>query len=221
MTKHSFVFRTYASDETEHWNLPAALAGATAFGLYFFLEGEATHICSFTPNSRVEFLENAFIGADCEDRAQAYLDGPGDDLRNECGGEWTSYFEFIDVKSSRSAPYIGDRVTITLDSNDYDLDADEYAATVAKSLRFGVSPQQAHADARRECLREFAYEAAREAFGCNSPPEPAVMFGGAAFKEHLRRKAVRAAEREERENGPPPLFAFGGVVAPIATGPHA
>jgi hypothetical protein len=218
VAKHTFHFRTYASDETENWNLPAAMTGASAFGLYFFLEGEATHICSFEANSRVEFLENVFLNADDPDAMQAHLDGPGDDLRTENGGEWTSYFGFIDVTRKSVAPYIGPRESFTLDSNDYTLDAELYAATVAKSLRFHVSPQQAHADARRECLREFAYEAAREEFGMNSPSEPPV-FGAAALAAHKSRAAMRAAEYEERHTGGPPLFAAAGISAPLALSP--
>jgi hypothetical protein len=219
MAKHSFHFRTYASDETENWNLPDALKGATAFGLYFFLEGEATHICSFEANSRVEFLENAFIEPADPEAAERELDRS--DLRHENGGEWTSYFDFIDVGNPRTAPYIGKRETFTLDTNDYDLDAEEYAATVAKSLRFGVSHQQAHADAQRACLREFAYEAAREEFGCNSPSEPPVLFGGKALADHRRRAALRRAEYAERHGQTSaPLFAATGVAAPLALPPQ-
>lgn len=214
MAKHTFHFRTYAADETENWNLPPALTGATAFGLYFFLEGEATHICSFEANSRVEFLENVFLEADDEDAAE-HLRQNGD-LQHENDGQWTSYFGFIDVTNPRTAPYIGERESFTLESADYDLDPELYAATVAKSLRFNVSHQQAHADARRECLREFAYEAAREEFAMNSPNEPPILAGGAILAEHHRRAAIRAAEYAERRGEPTaPLFAAAGVPAPL------
>lgn len=213
MALHSFHFRTYASDETESWELPDALKGATAFGLYFFLEGEATHICSFEANSRVEFLENVFVGADDEEAAEE--ERQNGDLTYENGGEWTSYFSFVDVANPRTQPYIGKRETFTLDSRDYTLDADAYADQLAKSRRFGVSDQQAHADARREGLREFAYEVAREAFSANSPSEPPVCWGGKALATHKARKALRKAEADERYNGGPPLFAAAGIIAPL------
>lgn len=211
MAKHSFVFRTYATDETANWNLPDALKGATAFGLYFFLEGERTHICSMTPSSRVEFLENYFLGADDEEAAEKVRENG--ELAYECDGQYTSYFGYIDA--TRPSPYIGPRQTFTLDSNDYELDAELYADLVAKGLRYGDSPQKAHADARYGCLRDFAYEVAREEFGMNHPSEPAVLWP-AGFEAHKLRKAVREAERA----GPPPLFATAGVDAPIAIGPR-
>jgi hypothetical protein len=218
MAKHTFIFRTYAADQTDSWTLPDGLAGATAFGLYFFLEGEATHICSFEANSRVEFLENVFLGADDEEAAERIRDRG--DLAYENGGEWTSYFGFIDVTSPAAAPYIGPRESFTLESADYDLDPEEYAGQLAKSLRFGASPQQAHADARRACLREFAYEAAREEFGMNSPGEPPILSGGAALEAHKARLALRAAEYAERRGEPTaPLFAAAGVAAPLALHP--
>lgn len=219
MAKHTFHFRTYAADETANWTLPDALKGATVFGLYFFLEGEATHICSFEANSRVEFLENAFIEPDDPDAAERELDRG--DLQHENDGEWTTYFGFIDVSDPRTAPYIGKRESFTLDTRDFTLDAEEYAAVLAKSLRFGVSYQQAHADAQRACLREFAYEAAREEFGCNSPSEPPVLWGGAALREHHRRAALRRAEYAELRGQPTaPLFAATGVAAPLALPPQ-
>lgn len=214
MGKHSFTFRTYATDETEHWNLPDALKGATVFGLYFFLEGEATHICSFEANSRMEFLENVFLTPDDPEAAEAYLDGPGDDLRNENGGEWTSYFGFVDVSSPSVQPYIGPADRFTLDTADFDIDPDTYREAFEHARRH-YSPQQARAIAERECLRDYAYEAAREEYNANSPAEPPVCWGGAALDEHKRRKAVRKAERA----GPPPLFAAAGVPVPIATSP--
>lgn len=214
MAKHKFIFRTYATDETENWNLPESLTGATAFGLYFFHEGEATHICSFTPSSRVEFLENIFLDADDEEAAEH--ERQNGELAYECD-EHTSYFGFIDVTSKREAPYIGPRQVFVLDSNDYDLDAEAYADAVANSLRYGVSPQQAHADARRRGLIDFAYEAAREEFGCNSPQEPPVIMDSTVRAEHDRRKAMRKAEEAERYT--PTLFAAAGIVAPLATRP--
>jgi hypothetical protein len=216
MAKHTFLFRTYASDETENWNLPDALNGASAWGLYFFLEGEATHICSFTPSSRVEFLENVFLDPENEDAAEKLLENG--DLQHETE-QWTDYFGFIDVKSPRTRPYIGPREPFTLDTRDYDLDSELYAATLAKSRRFNVSEQQAHADAQRECLREFAYTAAREEFGCNSPAEPPVLMDSKVRAEHHRRAALRKAEAAERYNGPPALFSHAGIAAPLATRP--
>jgi len=61
-------FRTYAVEETEHWNLTGTpLAGVPVFGLYLIKEGERTHVCSFTPSSWAVNLENVFCYPDQSD----------------------------------------------------------------------------------------------------------------------------------------------------------
>lgn len=216
MAKHTFHFRTFATDESDSWNLPPALAGATPFGLYFFLEGEATHICSFEANSRMEFLENVFVDPADPEAADAELDSG--ELQYENGGEWTSYFGFQDPRFFKGNPYVGRRESFTLDTRDYQIDREAYAAAYARSLRWN-SPQKARADAEYDCLREFAYEAAREEFGCNSPHQPPILWGGAVLAEHKRKLALSHARADERSYGPPPLFAAAGITAPLATRP--
>lgn len=219
MAKATFHFRTFATDESDNWTLPDQLRGCSVFGLYFFLEGEATHICSLTPSSRVEFLENVFLGADDEESARDYLDGPGDDLRNESGGEWTSYFGFIDPSAPSRSPYMGPRESFTLDSRDYDIFPAAYREAYQDRLRWN-SPQKAAALASYDCLRDFAYDLAREEFGANSPGEPDVLTA-AGLAAHRTRKALREAETRERREGPPGLFAWANIAAPLALSPGA
>jgi hypothetical protein len=83
-----------------------------------------------------------------------------------------------------------------------------------------VSYQQAHADAQRACLREFAYEAAREEFGCNSPSEPPILRGGEALAEHTAGRSARLSTPSATGKPTAPLFAAAGVAAPLATAPR-
>jgi hypothetical protein len=86
------TFRTYAADETEHWNLAdTPLAGVPMFGLYAFKEGERTYCCSLTPSSWAIALENIPCYPDQEtapkvneygqSAIEAYLDA--NDVRGE------------------------------------------------------------------------------------------------------------------------------------------
>lgn len=96
------VFRTFASDETENWNLEGTpLAGVPIFGLYAFKQGERTYCCSLTPSSWAIALENIPCYPDQENEpkvnaygqtaVEAYLDS--NDVRNE--GLDDCYFGFF------------------------------------------------------------------------------------------------------------------------------
>lgn len=57
------IFRTIAFNETRYWNdLPE---GVTAvYATYLIKEGEGTFICSLSPLSRADFIENVFVGVE-------------------------------------------------------------------------------------------------------------------------------------------------------------
>jgi hypothetical protein len=210
MAKVAYTFRAYASDESENWSLEGTpLEGVPVFGIYFILEGERTHICSFTPSSRAEFLHNEFL-YDCDDEAAHEQAG---DLIHENGGEWTSYFGFIDPKYN--ADYLSAPLRVVIDTRDIDYNADEYREYVEAAERF-ESPQKAHATARYNVAREAAYEAAREAFQGDWPNIP--VLGGAAYERHRRKLALRAAEYEARYAAPN-LFGAAGVPLPLEMRP--
>lgn len=87
-------FFLIAFSETHCWaELPAGCTGA--FGVYLVCEGEGTHICSMTPSSRADFMENVFVGLDYhaqDAETQQWID----ENRFNDGGESTTYFGFID-----------------------------------------------------------------------------------------------------------------------------
>lgn len=195
----AYDFRLYAVDQTDSWNLEGTpLDGAPAFGVYFILEGEATHICSFEANSRADFLENQFL-YDYDDEA---AHKQANDLASESGGDWTSYFGFVDVKRSRD--YVSERMRIVIESRDVEINADEYAAAFAHASRW-ETPQKAHADARRDVCRDAAWEAAREAYSQNMD-SVSVIDDPAAYERHRRRKVLAQARADERYAAPT-LFA--------------
>ncbi len=69
---------------------------------------EATHICSFTPSARYEWLANFFVG---EPNVAWEADGDPDGLEQENGGEWGGYGTYSDEYDPR---FIVD--TFTLDT---------------------------------------------------------------------------------------------------------
>lgn len=83
------MFKVIAFDETGYWDVDTLADNKIthAFGVYLFLVNERTHICSLTPNSRTEFLENSFLGPDQTDH----------DLHHYNSGPSTDYHGFIDV----------------------------------------------------------------------------------------------------------------------------
>ncbi|AFU87894.1 hypothetical protein CcrColossus_gp024 [Caulobacter phage CcrColossus] len=60
-------FRTYAVNDTEHWNLAGTpLEGVPAYSLYLIREGEQTYMCSLTPSSYAYGIQNVFLYPDQE-----------------------------------------------------------------------------------------------------------------------------------------------------------
>jgi hypothetical protein len=80
-------FACVARDETYAWSDLPAQCGIV-FGLYIFCVGEATHVCSMTPSSYVQFLENVFGGIPGD---HPYAD----DHAYDNGGETGTYITFI------------------------------------------------------------------------------------------------------------------------------
>lgn len=82
-------FRIIAVDETEYWDAETLVDCniATAFVLYLFKPNERTHICSLTPNSRVEAMENYYLPIDPD------LPVDADDTPSST----TDYLGFIDI----------------------------------------------------------------------------------------------------------------------------
>lgn len=73
------LFRVIARIETPFWDqdLLTKHQIEVAFGLYLFQESEASYLCSLTPSSRIDFLQNSFIGGD-DDLHDLHME-PGED----------------------------------------------------------------------------------------------------------------------------------------------
>lgn len=142
-------FRTIAYRETKHWDFDmlAQYHIREAFGLYLFREGEATHICSFTPNSRCDFLSNEFIFED--DATDDARDRAWDALAYEGAQAASGYFGFIDL-ATVDRRKVSDRITVDLDGR-----------TFAGGLR-------------GEAYLDAIWNEARESVSCNSL-EPAIL----------------------------------------------
>jgi hypothetical protein len=210
MAKVSYTFRLFAVDQTDFWNIPdTPLDGAPAFGTFIICEGEATHICSLTPSTRADFLENRFRYDYADEAAHAQAG----DLMDESGGEWTSYFGFVDCKAARD--YVSAPLRVTIDTREIDIDPEEYREVLERALRF-ESPQKAHATARYRCASAAAWEEAREDFQSNSPAIP-VVDDDAAYERHRRRRLMEAARYAARYESN--LFRAAGVDLPLTFAP--
>lgn len=82
-------FSVIAIEETRYWaeGLLEEVGIEGAFGYYLIRHGEATHICSFTPNSWCVFIKNEFVYDSDNEAAHEWA---GDQGRME-GGE-SDYF---------------------------------------------------------------------------------------------------------------------------------
>lgn len=93
----NFTFYVVAMDETQYWGkLPESCTKAR--GLYLVREGEATHVCSLTPSSRADFIENEFLGVDYDTPEGAEWI---DEHQFDGGDEPSTYFAFIDFETTK------------------------------------------------------------------------------------------------------------------------
>ena len=113
MTTKTGQFVLIAIDETKHWNLPNAplltKPGVKAYGIYLVKLGEATHVCSLTPNSRADHIENVWVtDEEMDDAANtAFLDAQ-DNYRYENSSESSTYIEYVtetNYEGRRSEPF--------------------------------------------------------------------------------------------------------------------
>lgn len=141
-------FRLIAIEETEHW-LPTheEIASEPIFGIYLYMEGEATYCASLTPSSWCEFLENRFLAHDKPGISEDAIDEM-DELRTENGDESGSYFPFIRNPDPRC---ISKAESFTVDTRNCDGDT---------------------AKERRENAIKELWEEAREYFQGNSASIP-------------------------------------------------
>ena len=187
-------FFVLAVRETENWDSEflASCNAREAFGLYMIRDGERTHLCSLSPSSRADWLQNVFILDSPEnepwgfDRAQDAAQSARESAELESGDEYTTYFNYVDRKK-RDSRFVGNVIEI-------------------ESRDLGLPRRRADwADSDIEKL----WDAAREAFSTGAADEPAILCESifAAWEAEQLAKA-------RAENRPPldcreqlPLFA--------------
>lgn len=95
-------FRCVEIDETHYWSFDDKPADLKIYGVYMFLEGSATHLCSLTPSSWMEWIDHVAVTDDDEWR---------DMFSIEYGGSYDDSFygQFIDVETTKlkvSLPHV-------------------------------------------------------------------------------------------------------------------
>lgn len=133
-----FGFRTYASNDSGHWYLEETpLKGVPVFGLYLIREDEASYICSLTPSSRADFLQNVFAYPDQSDAPkvngygqsaiEVYMDGEGAELayQNDAATEYFGYFGDRAALDRRQAEKgdVSERIAVSVSVLEVDLSA--------------------------------------------------------------------------------------------------
>lgn len=141
-----FEFAVVAQEQTDFWNLPesSTLRDCRIFCLSLLCVGERTHVCSLTPSTYVDDLQNLFVnrdGSPLSDEQISELDREG----YEYEGLDHSYIGFVNPDTISSNPKVGDVYWTELDPADYE-DSDE----------------------GREAMRRDAWEEAREEVSANS-----------------------------------------------------
>ena len=155
------TFYVVAVDETDNWTDIAAHNIEAVFGLYLVREGEATHLCSLTPNSAAIFLRNAFMYEDGDAKAKAFAEA---EEYND-GGDPATYLKFFRPDRMDSRFYT---VSSTVDPADVDFDE---------------APGDDADTETREAYHTAIWDHARE-YEQGNTHDPAIIFPGtyAAWK---------------------------------------
>ncbi len=163
---------------------------------------EATHICSFTPSARYEWLANFFVG---EPNEKWIDDGDPEGLEHESGGEFGGYGTYRDEYDPR---FVVD--TFTIDTmRDLPEPMRKPRGSAMMRSRDRMTPAQRAADERREAAHEAyldaiwkaASEAAQE-MSCNTDWSTAPILDVFTYRQWERECAERvrrdACERSKR-----------------------
>ena len=141
----TYTFRVIAQRETEYWDETFRKDNRIeeVLTLYLIRPGEATHICSLTPNSRVMFLCRVVYTDACLDGLDRYenltwrqnkeIDSVEIDRHEE---ELTNYIGFVDF-TKLDARWAGPEFSVTAD--ELELRDDQTAADAAWDWAYGVT----------------------------------------------------------------------------------
>jgi hypothetical protein len=171
----SWQFFTYARDESEYWQAEtlADYGIRAVLCVYLICEGEASHLCSITPQSYAVALRNVFI-FDPESPNYRPLAGS---LDLEFEGLDSTYLGFID-HAKQDSRFVSDLFTVTAD------DLPNMGAEIAG----GMSEDEAN--------RRGAWDTAQEREGQN-PTDPAITADSEFDAWQAEQRAARIAENRK------------------------
>lgn len=141
-----FEFAVIAQEQTDFWILPenSTLRDCRIFCLSLFCVGERTHVCSLSPSTYVDDLENLFLNPDGSPLTDAQMtELAREDYQYE--GLDHSYISYVNPDRIAENPKVGDVYWTELDPADYE-DSDE----------------------GREAMRRDAWDEALEEISANS-----------------------------------------------------
>lgn len=201
LSNDTMEFAVIATDDSEYWEFgddrPADLEGVLT--LYMFVKGEATHICSLTPNTQVRYVDTCFMGLDF-DTHESWIE-----RHEEIARETESHADYIGyVDPARRDPrWIADHVTVNL-------------AEFAEEHGIEVTDRDSYL-----ALRDAIWDDVMDDARCNFPSSPAVT-----WDDEYRTVLAEQAEARRAENRPPlatlgwgqlPLFAAAAKALGIDT----
>lgn len=116
-----YDFAIIAQETTSFWNLPeeSKVRDCRIFTLSLFRIGEATHVCSLTPSTYVQDMQNVFMnrdGSPLTDEQIAELDREG----LEFEGLDHSYIGYVNPDRVGTDPRIGDTYWNEYDPDDFE-----------------------------------------------------------------------------------------------------
>lgn len=167
------TFSVIAVEETGNWDADLLERHniEAAFGMYLIRNGERTHICSFTPSSWCEWLQNEFVYDASDEDAHEWAG----EAMHESGGEPGDYFGFMDP-STMDPRFVA--LSFTVDVPD------------------DLTPEGRETEAYHNAIWEAARELAREA-DCNGGLFPDIASLSTFDQWQAELTAARRAENRK------------------------
>lgn len=187
------TFSIIALEETQYWydgELPHGIEAA--FGYYLIRHGEATHICSFTPNSWCYWIRNEFV---YDSNNEAAHEWAGDNMHDHGDSDYFGYME----PDKMDPRFVAETFTIEMEQ---DLDSME---------RDDPAREEYHRELWKQA-EEIAHE-----FDCNGIDARIVWTSH--YREYQREKLAKrhAENRKPLDRDQLPLFAAYAQREGIAT----
>lgn len=186
---YDFGFRTYAENDTEHWNLAGTpLDGVPAFSLYIIREGERTYCCSMSASSYAYGVANVFCYGDQSDEPkvndygqsaiEAYMDAENPEQEG-VDHTYFGYFGDRDALDKRETERgdVSERVSFDGSALEVDLGAlgDHAGSPVDPDQNDAFADIETLGAAFAKVAADAAWEDAKEYFSGNAV-HPRILF---------------------------------------------